>query len=904
MADDADIVLSSDLSSDQEEDAVVASMLGTQVPAQLDYSADRVSSVPPKMLAPRPLPASSPPKMLNPRSHPAVLHKAARKTTSGTTGKAPMKRAAKNIRKTDKALPSASSAAGPSLRLTSQDTLERSSKYVKEAPKDPFLHDLPFPFYIEARLEEVRLARRAVPLPRFVRSTFSIAFRHATQSWESATRSSRITSTHAIPTSPHLADGSGVLTERDIPVVANLQLNSYPSTPSPDDKLVELMIHFELSAIDGERIFAGAVPLTKDGRVSRRGNGKSRRTGEGGTVKMSWEMRGLGSGATAAVATTESVRSAIEQEMREFETARRTEVAKRETLLNELASHTQPMLPTPSGFAPTPSLIPHLDDPPFTETPSSFPPFEPLPRFHQIAYATRAVPYDGSPFETYPVLSTWENTASTNTYVAKKTNDLMIYEPVSDDDEATRQQEEEWRKENMVARTALESLDEATVQRDFAALGAMFGALGIEKADLAQAAEDVGLDGGASSWQELLCRDQVLEEALKLYGERTGQSGAEAQDRFRLLSEEEAVPIALPPDVCHFCGCLFCITHDRFKSFNKSTMPPPPVPRIPDGSCPRCGSSRCLKYKVATSPRPKSDQERTEKLLADGNPSIDPCTASLILERPFDEIAAHSDMAFSYATPQRRPTRSFKRGANKDYLPPDGSKGYVPCSCGGPCDDDCSCVAGSTFCDSFCGCSRSCSNRHRGCTCHKRGKSAKESCCEHSEECWCKNTNRACDPAICGLPLGSCRNLAIQQQQHKATQLGTSTLPNGGYGLFMVETAEKGDVLGVYGGESFAVNLDSWDESAVYGVWKEALSERVLVSYWFTLDERHAVDSDLMGGNMRFINHSSERPNCVAGITYVSGTHQIAITATESLQPGDELFLDYGQSYGAIEGGQ
>ncbi|GAA5920522.1 hypothetical protein JCM1841_003464 [Sporobolomyces salmonicolor] len=718
MADDADIVLSSDLSSDGE-DALVASMLGAELPARPDDSADQVSSIPPKKLAPRPLPVNAPPNSM--LSH-AAIRRAARKTTSRATGKAPMKRAAKNVRMTNKAQPSSSSTVAPSLRLILQDTLERSSKNFREAPKDPFLHDLPFPFSIEARLEEVRLVRRAAPFPRLVQSRFSIAFRHATQSWESAARCSLITSTHVFPKSTSLVDEHVVLTERDIPIVANLQLNSYPCPPSSNDELVELMLHFELSEIEGERIFAGAVPLTNDGRI-----------------------------------------------------------------FNEIAPVTQPMLYLPSGFAPTPSLIPHLDDPPITDPPASFPSFEPLPRFQQIAYTTRAVPYDGSPLESYPLLSTWENSASTNAYVEAKMGDIMNYEPESDDDEATRQREEEWRKENMVSRRALEGLDNGYVQRDFVALGAMIGALGIDKADLAQAAEDVGLEGGASSWQELLCRDRVLEKACKLYGERMGQSGAEAQHRFRLLSEDEAVPIALTPDVCQMCGALFCTIHDRFKSFNKSTMPPPRVPPIVDGGCPHCRSTRCLKDKVATSPRSNSDQERAEKLLAEGNPSIDPCSASLILERPFYEAR-------------------------------------------------------------------------------------------------------------------SCRNLTIQQQQHKATQLGTSTLPCGGFGLFMVETAEKGDVLGVYGGESFAVNLDNWDESAVYGVLKEALSERVLVSYWFTLDGSHAVDSDILGSNMRFINHSTGRPNCVAGITYVSGTHQIAITATKSLQPGEELFLDYGQSYGDIAG--
>ncbi|GAA5972445.1 hypothetical protein JCM21900_005434 [Sporobolomyces salmonicolor] len=921
MADDADIVLSSDLSSDGE-DALVASMLGAELPARPDDSADQVSSIPPKKLAPRPLPVNAP---RNSMLYHAASHKAARKTTSRATGKAPMKRAAKNVRMTNKAQPSSSSTAAPSLRLILQDTLERSSKNFREAPKDPFLHDLPFPFSIEARLEEVRLARRAAPFPRLVQSRFSIAFRHATQSWESAARCSLITSTHVFPKPTSLVDEHVLLTERDIPIVANLQLNSYPCPPSSNDELVELMLHFELSEMDGERIFAGAVPLTNDGRVSRRGRGKSRRIAEGETVKMSWELRALGSGAEGSVATTETVRAAVEEKMREFESARRKEVAKREIIFNEIAPRTQPMLYLPSGFAPTPSLIPHLDDPPITDPPASFPSFEPLPRFQQIAYTTRAVPYDGSPLESYPLLSTWEDSASTNAYVEAKVGDIMNYEPESDDDEATRQREEEWRKENMVSRRALEGLDNGSVQRDFAALGAMIGALGIDKADLAQAAEDVGLEGGASSWQELLCRDRVLEKACKLYGERTGQSGAEAQHRFRLLSEAEAVPIALTPDVCQMCGALFCTAHDRFKSFNKSTMPPPRAPPIADGGCPQCGSTRCLKDKVATSPRSNSDQERAGKLLAEGHPSIDPCSASLILERPFYEasvslyhnysiclsaekadflvqIAAHSGVALAYSAPQPRPMRLFKRGTNSNYLPPDSSKGYFPCSCTGTCDDDCSCVTGSTFCDGFCGCSRSCRNRHRGCTCHRRGKSATESCCEHSEGCWCKNTNRACDPAICGLPLRSCHNLAIQQQQHKATQLGTSTLPCGGFGLFMVETAEKGDVLGVYGGESFAVNLENWDESAVYGVLKEALSERILVSYWFTLDDSHAVDSNILGSNMRFINHSTGRSNCVAGITYVSGTHQIAITATKSLQPGEELFLDYGQSYGDIAG--
>ncbi|KAL2661927.1 hypothetical protein AAZV13_02G010900 [Glycine max] len=68
-------------------------------------------------------------------------------------------------------------------------------------------------------------------------------------------------------------------------------------------------------------------------------------------------------------------------------------------------------------------------------------------------------------------------------------------------------------------------------------------------------------------------------------------------------------------------------------------------------------------------------------------------------------------------------------------------KQYTPCGCQSMCGKECTCINGGTCCEKYCGCSKSCKNRFRGCHC------AKSQC--RSRQCPCFAAGRECDPDVC-----------------------------------------------------------------------------------------------------------------------------------------------------------
>ncbi|KAF8401328.1 hypothetical protein HHK36_012262 [Tetracentron sinense] len=68
-------------------------------------------------------------------------------------------------------------------------------------------------------------------------------------------------------------------------------------------------------------------------------------------------------------------------------------------------------------------------------------------------------------------------------------------------------------------------------------------------------------------------------------------------------------------------------------------------------------------------------------------------------------------------------------------------KQYTPCGCQSMCGKQCPCLHNGTCCEKYCGCSKSCKNRFRGCHC------AKSQC--RSRQCPCFAAGRECDPDVC-----------------------------------------------------------------------------------------------------------------------------------------------------------
>ncbi|KAL3849671.1 hypothetical protein ACJIZ3_011553 [Penstemon smallii] len=132
---------------------------------------------------------------------------------------------------------------------------------------------------------------------------------------------------------------------------------------------------------------------------------------------------------------------------------------------------------------------------------------------------------------------------------------------------------------------------------------------------------------------------------------------------------------------------------------------------------------------------------------------------------------------------------------------------YIPCRCQPFCGKDCSCLQSGNCCEKYCGCSKSCKNRFRGCHC------AKSQC--RSRQCPCFAAGRECDPDVCRNCWiscgdgslreppkkgdGHCGNMKLLLEQRQKVLVGRSAVA--GWGAFIKDAVNKNDYLGEYTGE-------------------------------------------------------------------------------------------------------
>ncbi|KAI9838750.1 MAG: hypothetical protein M1837_002348 [Sclerophora amabilis] len=125
-----------------------------------------------------------------------------------------------------------------------------------------------------------------------------------------------------------------------------------------------------------------------------------------------------------------------------------------------------------------------------------------------------------------------------------------------------------------------------------------------------------------------------------------------------------------------------------------------------------------------------------------------------------------------------------------------------------------------------------------------------------------------------------CRNVNLQINKPKRTLLGTSNVA--GYGLFAGETVKAGEYLGEYSGEV----ISSQEAERRGGLY----------------DRRaQVIDATRAGNKFRFINNTRRNENCKAKVLLANGTHRIAMFACKDLEPGDELFFNYGYTGSALK---
>ncbi|KAG5514145.1 hypothetical protein RHGRI_035521 [Rhododendron griersonianum] len=219
-------------------------------------------------------------------------------------------------------------------------------------------------------------------------------------------------------------------------------------------------------------------------------------------------------------------------------------------------------------------------------------------------------------------------------------------------------------------------------------------------------------------------------------------------------------------------------------------------------------------------------------------------------------------------------------------------KQYIPCGCRSMCGKQCPCLHNGNCCEKYCGCSKSCKNRFRGCHC------AKSQC--RSRQCPCFAAGRECDPDVCrncwvscgdgslGEPPkrgdGQCGNMRLLLRQQQRILLAKSEVS--GWGAFLKNPVNKNDYLGEYTGE-----LISHREADKRG----KIYDRANSSFLFDLNDQASefvLDAYRKGDKLKFANHSSN-PNCYAKVMLVAGDHRVGIFAKEHIEASEELFYDY-----------
>ncbi|XP_062083642.1 histone-lysine N-methyltransferase EZA1 isoform X2 [Humulus lupulus] len=216
-------------------------------------------------------------------------------------------------------------------------------------------------------------------------------------------------------------------------------------------------------------------------------------------------------------------------------------------------------------------------------------------------------------------------------------------------------------------------------------------------------------------------------------------------------------------------------------------------------------------------------------------------------------------------------------------------KQYTPCGCESMCGKQCPCLVNGTCCEKYCGCSKSCKNRFRGCHC------AKSQC--RSRQCPCFAAGRECDPDVCRNCWvscgdgtleepprqgdGQCGNMRLLLRQQQRILLAKSDVA--GWGAFIKNSVNKNDYLGEYTGE-----LISHREADKRG----KIYDRANSSFLFDLNDQYVLDAYRKGDKLKFANHSSN-PNCYAKVMLVAGDHRVGIFAKDHIEASEELFYDY-----------
>ncbi|KAJ3821298.1 hypothetical protein F5880DRAFT_1486342 [Lentinula raphanica] len=300
------------------------------------------------------------------------------------------------------------------------------------------------------------------------------------------------------------------------------------------------------------------------------------------------------------------------------------------------------------------------------------------------------------------------------------------------------------------------------------------------------------------------------------------------------------------------------------------------------------------------------DDLDTFKIFIDHSPDALPCDLAVICKKPCFEVrgltslplaSCPTDIMWSHRSLNVARTCYRTMISSGKTQEPNGK----PCHHKGTCDasHNCTCHRKHAHCDRSCHCDlKACRRRWTGCSCARR--KTKRSC--RTNECACYKAQRECDPELCGRcgarsdqsERDKCSNVSIQRQYWKHTEVKPGTW---GVGLFLLEPVESGEfITGVCASSRFfpsiGLSLNILNPPPPYS----EVSNHRKRSYLYNLNGNYDLDSNFLGNESRYINHS-DSPNCLARIMLVTGNYRIGIYAKTRLEPGIELFLDYGSDF-------
>ncbi|KAJ4485830.1 hypothetical protein J3R30DRAFT_3282052 [Lentinula aciculospora] len=379
------------------------------------------------------------------------------------------------------------------------------------------------------------------------------------------------------------------------------------------------------------------------------------------------------------------------------------------------------------------------------------------------------------------------------------------------------------------------------------------------------------------------------------------------------ISPVPVVPVqvgfkALVSQFCNSASCMigFC---DQHINWFPMPLPLPVSPHLPSDDLfadiiSPCGDN-CFVLRVPGNV-PAIETEWTQNDLDTFNtileysPDSSPCDLATICKKPCFEIFKKRKSTIPDNIIKRRPLdNNIKRPSRLKHTI------NSPCHHKGPCNitADCVCFRNKAHCERSCRCDpKTCRRRWAGCNCVRT--KTRRPC--GTERCACFKAHRECDPELCGkcqFPHDGCSNVSIQRQCWKSTEVKPGSW---GVGLFLLQSANAGELITEYTGELVYEPTTESREQVSSFLCKKFRREFCFYSdvsrhrqrnYLFNLNATFALDSEFIGNESRYINHSKESPNCRAQVMMVNGDHRIGIYAQIVIAKGTELFLDYGTEF-------